>query len=57
MAKTPRKPKPKYKPDDPKQSKRFVEMAREIGTDESPKAFENAFDKISRRRGRQSRSN
>jgi hypothetical protein len=40
----PRKPNPP--PDDPKQSKRFIEAAREIGTDESPEAFERAFKKI-----------
>jgi hypothetical protein len=40
----PRKPAPK--PDDPEQSRRFIETAREIGTDESPEAFERAFKKI-----------
>jgi hypothetical protein len=37
----PRKPKPP--PDDPEQSKRFIEAAREIGTNESPEAFEQVF--------------
>jgi hypothetical protein len=43
----PRKPKPP--PDDPAESKRFIDMARELGTDESDKgreAFERAFDKM-----------
>lgn len=41
----PRKP----KPDDPAESKRFIDMAREIGADESDegrKAFERAFRKV-----------
>jgi hypothetical protein len=40
----PRKPKPP--PDDPEQSKRFIEAAREAGTDESPEAFERVFKKV-----------
>lgn len=32
--------------DDPEQSKRFVETAKEIGTDESPEAFERAFGRV-----------
>jgi hypothetical protein len=35
-------------PDDPEQSKRFIKAAREIGTDESPEAFERVFEKIVR---------
>jgi hypothetical protein len=42
----PRKPKPP--PDDPEQSKRFIEAARELGTDESPEAFERVFRKVVR---------
>ena len=38
--------KPKPKPDDKKQSKSFVEKAREIEADESEKAFEGAVQKI-----------
>ncbi len=41
--------KPKPAPDDPAQSKRFMDMAREIGADESDKgrkAFERAFKKV-----------
>ena len=40
----PRKPKPP--PDDPEQSKRFIEAARELGADESPEAFEKVFKKV-----------
>ena len=45
------KQKPKAKPatqklDDPAQSKRFVETAREIEADESGEAFRRAFEKI-----------
>lgn len=37
------KPKATLKPDNPAQSKRFIETAREIGVDESPEAFERVF--------------
>jgi hypothetical protein len=40
----PRKPKPP--PDDPEQSKRFIEMAREIGADASKEEFERAFKRV-----------
>jgi hypothetical protein len=43
------KPAPKrqnLKPDDPEQSKRFVEAAREIEADETGEAFRRAFEKI-----------
>jgi hypothetical protein len=40
----PRKPKPP--PDDPEQSRRFIEAAREVETDESPEEFERVFRKI-----------
>jgi hypothetical protein len=36
----------KHAPDNPEQSKRFINMAREVGVDESPKAFERAFNKV-----------
>jgi hypothetical protein len=42
-------PKPKRrtpKPDDPAQSKRFVETAREIEADETGEAFRRALEKI-----------
>lgn len=42
----PRKPKPK--PDNPTQSKRFTDMAREIGADASEEKFERAFKKVMR---------
>jgi len=34
------------KPDDPEQSKRFIETARHIGADETGEAFRRAFEKI-----------
>lgn len=37
----------KAKPDDPAQSKRFVDMARKVEADERPEAFERAFNKVS----------
>lgn len=39
-------PKTKLKSDDPEQSKRFIETAREIGTDETGKEFEKAIKRI-----------
>lgn len=39
----PRKP---SKPDDPEQSKRFVETAEEVGADRDDEALERAFKKI-----------
>jgi hypothetical protein len=36
----------KLKPDDPEQSKRFKEMAREVEVDERPDAFDRAFTSI-----------
>ena len=45
----PRKSKPP--PDDPEQSKRFIKAAREIGTDESPEAFERVFAKVMTKTG------
>ena len=43
----PRKPNPP--PDDPAESKRFIDMARELGADESDtgrEAFERTFKKV-----------
>jgi hypothetical protein len=43
--------KPKPAPDDPAESKRFIDMAREIEADESDKgreAFERAFINVAR---------
>jgi hypothetical protein len=34
------------KPDNPAQSKRFIDMAREIGADEGVDALDRALDKI-----------
>lgn len=40
----PRKPKPPA--DDPAQSKRFIDMAREVGADEASPEFERVFRKV-----------
>jgi hypothetical protein len=40
--------KDKRKPDDPEQSKRFIDTAREIGADESEDGAERAFSKVAR---------
>jgi hypothetical protein len=40
----PRKPKPP--PDDPVQSERFIEAAKELGTDETGEAFERLFRRV-----------
>jgi hypothetical protein len=40
----PRKPKPK--PDNPEQFKRFIEIARKVDADESPDAIDRAFDRV-----------
>jgi hypothetical protein len=34
------------KQDNPEQSKRFIDMAREIGVDERPETFDLAFGKV-----------
>lgn len=41
-----RKPPPPPEADDPEQSRRFIDMAREVETDESPGAMDRAFDKV-----------
>jgi|HubBroStandDraft_4_1064222.scaffolds.fasta_scaffold61830_2 hypothetical protein len=38
--------KPAPKPDDPVQSKRFIEVAKEVGADTDDGALERAFKKI-----------
>lgn len=38
--------KPKPKPDDPEQYKRFRETAKAVEADEDPEAFERAFRKV-----------
>jgi len=35
-----------HQPDDPEQSKRFIETTKQIGTDEAPEAFDKAFRKV-----------
>ena len=47
-----RKRKPKGKPDNPAQSKRFIEAARKLGVDESGKAFEEVMKKLKPKGGR-----
>jgi len=44
LTSVPRKPKPP--PDDPEQSKRFIDMAREIGADATKEEFERVFKKV-----------
>jgi hypothetical protein len=49
----PRKPKPQ--PDDPAQSKRFIDMAREVGANETERgreAFDHVFRKVAEQRKR-----
>jgi hypothetical protein len=36
----------KHKPDDPEQSKRFIETAKEVGADDDAKALDRAFKKV-----------
>jgi hypothetical protein len=43
----PRKPKPK--PDNPEQFKRFIKVAREVEVDESPEALDRAFKRVVQR--------
>jgi hypothetical protein len=38
--------KPAPKPDDPEESKRFIDMAREVEADESKGALDRALDKV-----------
>jgi hypothetical protein len=38
--------KPEPKPDDPKQSKRFIEIAKEVGADDDASALERTLEKI-----------
>lgn len=38
--------KPTPKPDDPEQSKRFIDTAKEVGADDDADALERAFKKI-----------
>ena len=43
MPRKPQRPRPK---NDPEQVKRFIDMAREVGVDEDPEAFDRAFRKV-----------
>ena len=43
------------KPDDPEQSKRFLETAKEVEADDDPQAFERAFKNISKEKSQPSR--
>jgi hypothetical protein len=44
MPDMPRKPAPK--PDDPEESQRFLDTAREVEASDDPKDFERAFAKV-----------
>lgn len=44
-----RKPQPPPNSNDPEQSRRFIDMAREVDADESPGATDRAFDKVIKR--------
>jgi hypothetical protein len=45
-AKKPSAPKRDHKPDNPEQSQRFIETARELGADETGEEFRKALKKI-----------
>jgi hypothetical protein len=47
--------KPVPKPDDPAQSKRFIEAAKEVGADTDDKALERAFKKITSSKAKRAR--
>ena len=42
------KPSPPSNSDDPEQSRRFIDMARELGVDEAPEAVHRAFERVTR---------
>jgi hypothetical protein len=44
LPKTPPDPKPPH--DDPAESERFIDMARELGVDETDESFDKAFKKF-----------
>ena len=48
--------KSKRKPDDPEQSKRFIEIAEEVGADIDDEALERAFKKIAPRKDQKDRA-
>jgi hypothetical protein len=41
--------KPDRRPDDPEQSKRFIDAAKEAGADETEKAADKAFKSVARK--------
>jgi hypothetical protein len=49
-------PKPKRKPDDPAQSQRFIDAAREAEADETEKGADRAFNKVTRPKRAEDRS-
>jgi len=51
-----RKRKPKGKPDNPAQSKRFIEAARKLGVDESGKSFDKAMGTLLKPKGKRGNS-
>ena len=53
MAKSARKPKPKLT--DADRHKRFLDMAKEVGASEDPKAFTEALKKVAAKSSKQSR--
>lgn len=44
-----RKPSPPRNADDPEQSRRFIDIAREVEVDETPGALDRAFNAVVRR--------
>ncbi len=46
MPSLPPKPKPPLEADNPEQSSRFIDMAREVEADETPGALDRAFEKV-----------
>ena len=58
MKSGPKKKKPAGTRDDPAQSKRFIDAAREFGADETPEGAANAFRKVTqngRKKGKERR--
>lgn len=57
-SKTPKPPRGKrpVKKTDAAQSKRFVEMAKELEEDESPDGYDRAFTKIAEHKGKPSKA-
>ena len=51
-----RKRRPKGKPDNPAQSKRFIEAAKALGVDESGEAFDKAMRDLLKPKGKRGSS-